>query len=57
MRIRTAAMFAAGYVLGSRAGRNRYGQIVTAARKASGHLDHLGRRLEQLSDRMAARDR
>ena len=35
--IRFAAGLAVGYVLGSRAGREKYEQIVAAARKAQGH--------------------
>jgi hypothetical protein len=35
VRIRSLAMFAAGYVLGTRAGRERYQQIVEAAGKAA----------------------
>ena len=35
--IRFAAGLAVGYVLGSRAGRERYEQIVAAARKAQDH--------------------
>ncbi len=34
---RLAAGFAVGYVLGSRAGRDKYEQIVAAARKAQNH--------------------
>jgi hypothetical protein len=38
-----AAIFAAGYVVGTRAGRERYAQIMAAAARAS-------RRLEEYSD-------
>ena len=34
MRLRSLAVFGAGYVLGTRAGRERYAQIAEAARKA-----------------------
>ena len=39
MRLTTLVMFGAGYVLGTRAGRERYAQIVTIAEKASKRLD------------------
>jgi hypothetical protein len=42
-----AALFAAGYVLGAKAGRERYAQIVDAAARAS-------ERLEEFSSRGAA---
>lgn len=35
--LKLAVGFAAGYVLGTRAGREKYEQIATAARKASSH--------------------
>jgi hypothetical protein len=43
-----AALFAAGYVLGTRAGRERYAQILEVAARAS-------ERLEALSTRGGAR--
>lgn len=39
MKLRTVALFGAGYVLGTRAGRERYGQIVAAAQNASKRLE------------------
>ena len=39
MRLTTLAMFAAGCVLGAKAGRERYAQIVAVAERASKHLD------------------
>jgi hypothetical protein len=39
VKLTTVAMFGVGYVLGSRAGRERYAQIVAAARKASERLE------------------
>jgi hypothetical protein len=42
-----AALFAAGYVLGAKAGRERYAQILEVAARAS-------ERLEELSARGAA---
>ena len=44
MRLTTLVMFGAGYVIGTRAGRERYEQIVTAAEKASKRLDDLSAR-------------
>ena len=44
MRLATAAVFAAGYLLGTRAGHERYDQIVAVAERAS-------RRLEDFSSR------
>lgn len=38
MRLRTVAALAAGYVLGTRAGRDRYDQIVEAARHSAARL-------------------
>jgi hypothetical protein len=38
MRLTTLLMFGAGYVLGSKAGRERYAEIVTVAEKASKRL-------------------
>ncbi len=39
MKLRTVAFFGVGYVLGSRAGRERYAQLVALAQKASVRLD------------------
>ena len=39
MRLRSLAAFALGYVLGSKAGRERYGQIIAAAKRASERLE------------------
>jgi hypothetical protein len=38
MRLGSLALFGAGYVLGARAGRERYAQIVAAAQQAAEHL-------------------
>ncbi len=43
MKLRTLTVFAAGYILGTKAGRDRYEQLVVAARLA-------GRRLEEYAD-------
>ena len=39
MKITTVAIFGVGYVLGTKAGRERYAQIVAASRKASERLE------------------
>lgn len=39
MKLTTVAIFAAGYVLGARAGQERYAQIVGAVERASQRLD------------------
>jgi hypothetical protein len=40
VKLTRIAIFAVGYVLGTRAGRERYQQIVTAAQKASQRLEN-----------------
>ena len=52
MRLRTIAIFGAGYVLGTRAGRERYGQIVAAAQGASKRLEDYSGRLENVSGKI-----
>lgn len=39
MRLTTVLTFGAGYVLGTRAGRERYAQIIAAADRASKRLE------------------
>jgi hypothetical protein len=39
-----AALFAAGYVLGAKAGRERYAQILDVAARASDRLEELSAR-------------
>ena len=39
MRLTTVLMFGAGYVLGTRAGRERYAQIIAATNRASQRLE------------------
>jgi hypothetical protein len=39
VKLTTVAIFAAGYVLGARAGRERYAQIVGAVERTSQRLD------------------
>jgi hypothetical protein len=43
VKLRTVAVFAVGYVLGSKAGRERYAQIVAAAHQASKRLENYSR--------------
>ncbi len=42
MKLVRIAIFGAGYVLGTKAGRERYAQIVAAAQKASQRLETYG---------------
>lgn len=42
MKLRTLAVFGIGYVLGTRAGRERYDQIREAAKRAASRLDEYG---------------
>lgn len=44
MKIVTLAVFGAGYVLGTKAGRKRYEQMVVAARMAAQRLEEYGNR-------------
>ena len=44
MKLTKAAIFAAGYILGARAGRERYAQIVAVMEKASGKLEEFSSR-------------
>ena len=46
MRLTTLVMFGAGYVMGTKAGRERYAQIVTVAEKASKRLDEFSARTQ-----------
>ena len=39
MKLSTVAMFGAGYVLGTRAGQQRYDQLREAARRVAGEFD------------------
>ena len=41
MRLRSLVVFGAGYLLGTRAGRERYAQIATAASKAAERLGRI----------------
>ena len=44
MKLAGVAVFAAGYIAGTRAGRERYAQIVDAAAKASNRLEEFSAR-------------
>ena len=44
MTLTKAAIFAAGYFFGAKAGRERYAQIVDVAARASQRLDEIGSR-------------
>jgi uncharacterized iron-regulated membrane protein len=44
VRLTTLAMFGAGYVLGTKAGHERYAQIVAVAERASKRLDEYSAR-------------
>jgi len=50
LRLRSLLAFGVGYVLGSRAGRERYEQLLAAAKRASTRLDEYGPKLEQFSN-------
>jgi hypothetical protein len=50
VRLRSLLVFGVGYVLGSRAGRERYGQLLAAAKRASTRLDEYGQKLEQFGN-------
>src|SRR5215218_8638398 len=51
LRLRSLLAFGVGYVLGSKAGRERYEQNLAGAKRASTRLDEYGRRLERFSPR------
>jgi hypothetical protein len=52
VKLRTIAIFGAGYLLGTRAGRERYGQIVAAAQGASKRLEDYSGKLENISGKI-----
>lgn len=51
MRLATIVAFGVGYLVGTKAGRERYEQIVAAAKRRSGLLGDLADRLEQYGAR------
>jgi hypothetical protein len=44
VKLTAVAVFAVGYVIGARAGRDRYGQIVDGVARASRRLDEFSAR-------------
>lgn len=56
MKLTTVAVFGVGYLLGTRAGRERYEQILELAHSASGRFAGSGarRRLEEYGARLEA---
>ena len=50
MRLTTLVMFGAGYVIGTKAGRERYEQIVAMAERASRRLDEFSAHAEAGAD-------
>lgn len=56
MKLSMAAVFGVGYVLGSRAGRQRYDQLRRLAGRLAGELEHadVRQRLESFSTRLEA---
>jgi hypothetical protein len=53
VKLTSIALFGAGYVLGTRAGRERYAQIVQLAQKASERLDSYDHNGGKPSERLA----
>ena len=51
MKLRSLAVFGVGYVLGAKAGRERYAQIVEAVQTASQRLDEARRQRGQRGQR------
>ena len=53
MRLTTVVVFGAGYVMWTKAGHERYAQIVTVAEKASRRLDEFSARTQADAERVA----
>jgi len=51
MKLRSLAVFGVGYVLGAKAGRERYAQIVEAVQTASQRVDEVRRERAKPSSR------
>jgi hypothetical protein len=51
VKLTTIVAFGVGYLVGTKAGRERYEQIVAAAKRRSGRMGELADRLEQYSTR------
>ena len=47
MRLTSVVIFGAGYLIGTRAGRERYAQIVKVAQRASERLDRIADEREE----------
>lgn len=52
MKLRTLAVLGIGYVLGTRAGRERYDQIVATAQQAPKRLEDYSSKLDSFSGRV-----
>jgi len=50
VKLTTLAVFGAGYVIGTKAGRERYAQIVAVAEKASKRLEEYSARQQEDDD-------
>jgi hypothetical protein len=57
VRVTTLVMFGAGYVLGTKAGRERYAQIVAMAERTSQRLEAFSTRHEPECDPAVVADR
>ncbi len=57
MKLASVAIFGAGYVLGTRAGRERYAQIVALAQRASIRLDDFSQRSSDADANRGSRPR
>ncbi|MGB2712164.1 MAG: hypothetical protein WBC33_11690 [Conexibacter sp.] len=55
MKLTSVAIFAAGYVIGARAGRERYAQIVDAVERTSQRLEAFSSRHAQDGQRQGPR--
>jgi len=51
VKVTTVVAFGIGYLVGTKAGRERYEQILAAAKRRSGRLGDLGEKLDQYSTR------
>ena len=52
VKLRSLAIFGVGYVLGTRAGRERYEQVIEAAQSASKRLEDYSRKLGTVSGKI-----
>ena len=51
MKVTTVVAFGIGYLVGTKAGRECYEQVMAAAKRRSGRLGELGEKLERYSTR------